>query len=197
MPLGPSGPKTVGSELQVPLSSTTAAPQVSIATHHGLLPDVGVRHETSFNCPFCPTPPISGSFVSTAGDHPSRAGLVAFGRSEYLNDAPSEDSAQVTTTIEILPALCFGASTVSLLDETTLISVPFVLPNSTYLTFVKFLPLRVTFVPPAIAPEDGDTDEIDGFGYVGPVAAAEEAYTARPLNRNSTSTVDLSTRLHP
>ena len=60
------------------------------------------------------------------------------------------------------PAACRGETTVSLVLEATLSWLPLADPKSTARTPVKFLPLTVTLVPPAVEPEDGDTFDTDG-----------------------------------
>ncbi|MFT4218615.1 MAG: hypothetical protein QM619_15715 [Micropruina sp.] len=61
------------------------------------------------------------------------------------------------TRTSTTPSLPLGAVTVSLLRECTFSCVPGTPPNVTLVRWVKPLPLTVTLVPPATAPDVGDS----------------------------------------
>ena len=62
----------------------------------------------------------------------------------------------VVTIIPIAPALRAGVIQVIVVLFTTLIAVADDTPNVTKVAPVKFVPVIVTFIPPAMPPDDGE-----------------------------------------
>ena len=59
--------------------------------------------------------------------------------------------------ITTVPAACAGLVTLTDDDiDVALTTVPAVVPNVTFVTFVRTLPKMVTVVPPAVVPRDGE-----------------------------------------
>ena len=56
--------------------------------------------------------------------------------------------------ITTVPAACAGLDTLTDV-AVALTTVPAVVPNVTFVTFVRTLPYMVTVVPPAVVPRDG------------------------------------------
>ena len=68
----------------------------------------------------------------------------------------------VVTRRSTTPEAWAGATTVSLVDETTWTLVPLVLPKRTALTCRKCVPLTVTLVLPVTGPLTGAADDTVG-----------------------------------
>ena len=69
----------------------------------------------------------------------------------------------VVTIMPTAPALCAGVIQVIVVLFTTLIVVAAIPSNVTDVAPVKFVPVIVTFVPPAMLPDDGEMPVIFGF----------------------------------
>jgi hypothetical protein len=72
--------------------------------------------------------------------------------------------AQVTVTVTA-PAACDGVVVVIVVEFETALPTPALPPKSTVQPLAKFVPVRVTLVPPAVEP-------LDGFTFVNVGAAA-------------------------
>ena len=84
-----------------------------------------------------------------------------------------EVPAGVYTTTATLPAASDGSVTVIVVhDPFTETSVPAVLPKSTALGSQRSLPVRVTTVPPAVEPDEGEIAVSVGVGVKGAEDAA-------------------------
>ena len=68
----------------------------------------------------------------------------------------------VVTVIPTAPALRAGVIQVIVVLFTTLIAVADDTPNVTKVAPVKFVPVIVTFIPPAMPPDDGEMPVIFG-----------------------------------
>jgi len=72
----------------------------------------------------------------------------------------------VATETVTAPAVPVGSLTVSWVELLRVIEVPVLLPNFTAVTVVKFVPVMVTVVPPAVGPDVGLTLLTVGAGVI-------------------------------
>ena len=80
-----------------------------------------------------------------------------------LSAAEAQDGPPLVTTLtSTSPAACCGAVTVNVVVEATVTAVPGVSPNSTAVTWLKFVPVSRTRVPPASSPAFGASMSTDG-----------------------------------
>ena len=70
--------------------------------------------------------------------------------------------ADVVTRTSTWPAAPGGDTTVSCVDDTTTTDEPADEPNCTVAPAENPVPVTVTDVPPAVEPDDGDTDDTTG-----------------------------------
>ena len=123
--------------------------------------------------------PVFGVSVVTTGGRP-------VGRT-YLNRAflvSSDRPALVTTRTRTVPGLARGGATTTILRLfLTRTLRPFFLPNRTFVTCTKFLPLILTTVPPVVGPEAGLTFLTTGLGRLAFASTVASAGTVRSAAR--------------